>query len=43
MNKKQTSHKVASQASKVLQDGRYSKTSKSLAGSALAQTKTGKK
>lgn len=42
-NKKQTSKTVASKASKVLRDGRYSKTSKSIAGSALAQTKPGKK
>ena len=39
-NKKQTSAKVASKASKILSDGRYSKTSKSVAGSALSQTKT---
>ena len=38
-NSKQTSKRVASKASKVLRDGRYSKTSKSVAGSALAQTK----
>lgn len=38
-NKKQTSRKVASTASKILQDNRYGKTSKSVAGSALAQTK----
>lgn len=38
-NSKQTSRAVASKASKVLRDGRYSKTSKSVAGSALAQTK----
>lgn len=38
-NSKQTSRKVASKASKVLRDGRYSSTSKSVAGSALAQTK----
>lgn len=36
---KTTSAKVASKASKVLSDGRYSKTSKSVAGSALAQAK----
>lgn len=36
-NSKQTSKAVASKASKVLRDGRYSKTSKSVAGSALAQ------
>ena len=42
-NKKQTSAKVASKASKILNDGRYSKTSKSVAGSALAQTKSTKK
>lgn len=38
-NVKQTSRKVASTASKVLRDGRYGKASKSVAGSALAQTK----
>lgn len=38
-NKKQTSAKVAKTASKILTDGRYSKQSKSVAGSALAQTK----
>lgn len=38
-NSKQTSKKIASKASKVLRDGHYSKTSKSVAGSALAQTK----
>lgn len=38
-NPKQTSRKVASAASKVLRDGRYGKTAKSIAGSALAQTK----
>ncbi len=43
MNKKQTSKAVASKASKVLRDGRYSKTSKSVAGSALSQTRPGKK
>ena len=43
MNKKQTSKSVASKASKVLSDDRYGKTSKSVAGSALSQTRTGKK
>ncbi len=38
-NPKQTSKSVATKASKILKDGRYSKTSKSVAGSALAQTK----
>lgn len=38
-NTKQTSKRVASKASKVLRDGRYSKIAKSVAGSALAQTK----
>ena len=38
-NKKQTSRKVASTASKILQNNRYSKASKSVAGSALSQTK----
>lgn len=42
-NTKQTSRPVASKASKVLRDGRYSKTSKSVAGSALAQTKPRKR
>ncbi|MEW6956243.1 hypothetical protein [Trueperella pyogenes] len=38
-NRKQTSAKVASKASKILTDGRYGKDSKSVAASALAQTK----
>ena len=42
-NTKQTSRKVASKASKILRDGRYSKTSKSVAGSALSQTRLKKK
>ncbi len=42
-NKKQTSKSVAAKASKILRDGRYSSTSKSVAGSALAQTKTSKR
>lgn len=42
-NKKQTSPEVASKASKILQDGRFSKDSKSVAGSALAQAKSNKK
>ena len=42
-NRKQTSKKVASKASKILKDGRYSKTSKSVAGSALSQTRRGRK
>jgi hypothetical protein len=42
-NNKQTSKSIATKASKVLRDGRYSKTSKSVAGSALAQTKPSKK
>lgn len=42
-NSKQTSKAVASKASKVLRDGRYSKTSKSVAGSALSQTRPGKR
>lgn len=36
-NSKHTSSKVATKASSVLRDGRYSKTSKSVAGSALSQ------
>ena len=43
MNNKQTSKAVAKKASKILRDDRYGKTSKSVAGSALSQTKTGKK
>lgn len=42
-NKKQTSKPVASTASKILKDGRYSSASKSVAGSALSQTKSTKK
>lgn len=43
-NKKQTSPRVASKASKILRDGRTSARSKSVAGSALSQTrKSGKK
>ena len=38
-NKKQTSTKVAVKASKILKDDRFSKDSKSVAGSALSQTK----
>lgn len=38
-NTKQTSHKAASAASKVLRDGRTSKLSKTAAGSALSQAK----
>lgn len=38
-NGKQTSKKIASKASNILRDGRYSKTSKSVAASALSQTK----
>ena len=37
MAKKVTSAKVASEASKVLRDGRFGKTTKSIAGSALSQ------
>lgn len=42
-NKKQTSKKVASKASKALRDGRSSARTKSIAASALSQTKKGKK
>lgn len=42
-NTKQTSKAVATKASKILTDGRYSSISKSVAGSALSQTKKGKK
>ncbi|WP_262920361.1 hypothetical protein [Parabacteroides sp. FAFU027] len=37
MAKKVTSKQVATQASKILQDNRFSKASKSVAGSALSQ------
>ena len=39
-NTKQTSSSVASKASAILRDGRYSNASKSVAGSALSQTKS---
>ena len=39
-NSKQTSKSVATKASEILRNNRYSKTSKSVAASALAQTKT---
>ena len=42
-NSKQTSKRVASKASKILSDGRYSKKAKSVAGSALSQTRPSKK
>lgn len=42
-NSKQTSKAIASNASKILKDVRYGKTAKSVAGSALAQTRPGKK
>ena len=38
-NRKQTSAKVATKASQILRDGRYGSKAKSVAGSALAQTK----
>lgn len=38
-NIKQTSSKVASTASKILRDKRFSKAAQSVAGSALAQTR----
>ena len=38
-NCRHTSRSIAKKASKVLRDGRYSKTSKSDAGSALSQAK----
>ena len=43
MNKKQTSKSVATKASEILRDNRYSDKSKSVAGSALAQTKNNKR
>ena len=42
-NRKQTSAKVVSKASKILTAGRYGKDSKSVAASALAQTKPSKR
>lgn len=42
-NKKQTSQAVATKASKILRDARYSKMSKSVAASALAQAKAHRK
>jgi len=42
-NKKQTSKSVASKASKALRSKSSSKTCKSLAGSALSQTRKGRK
>ena len=41
-NTKQTSKPVARKASSILRDGRSSAKSKSVAGSALSQTKKGK-
>lgn len=43
MNKKQTSKSVASKASDILRDNRYGAKAKSVAASALSQTKTGKR
>ena len=42
-NTKQTSKTVATKASQILRDGRYSPKCKSVAGSALSQTKPGNK
>ena len=42
-NTKQTSKVVATKASSILRDDRYSSKSKSVAGSALSQTKTSSK
>lgn len=42
-NSKQTSKSVATKASQILKDGRYGSKAKSVAGSALAQTRPGKK
>ena len=41
-NKKQTSKTVASTASKILKDNRYGSAAKSVAASALAQTRKGR-
>ena len=43
MNEKQTCKSVATKASEILRDNRYSDKSKSVAGSALAQTKNNKR
>jgi hypothetical protein len=43
INKKQTSKSVATKTSKILKDDRFSKDSKSVAGSALSQTKSSSK
>lgn len=43
LNTKQTSPAVATKASKILSDGRYGAKSKSVAGSALSQTRPSKK
>lgn len=42
-NTKQTSKSVASKASQILKDNRYGAKSKSVAGSALSQTRPSKK
>lgn len=42
-NNKHTSKSTAKKASEILRDGRYSGKSKSVAGSALSQTKSNKK
>ncbi len=42
-NRRQTSKKVASQASKVLRNPKSSQNAKAAAGSALSQTRPGKK
>ncbi len=42
-NTKQTSKAVATKASQILREGRYGNKAKSVAGSALAQTKPSKK
>ena len=42
MGSKQTGSGIASTASKILQDGRYGSTAKSLAASVLSQTGNGK-
>ena len=41
--RKVTSSKMASEASRILRDGRYSSASKSVAGSALAQSRANPK
>lgn len=40
MNRKQTSKSVSAKASAIIRDGRYGRNAKSVAGTALSQTRT---